>query len=185
MRMLSLALSFAFLLAAIVPQGAVASTLSEKTIDEVFDRLQYSLNVEWDQKDESMLNIIKNEFETNLKASGLTTLELEDFMMNKLLSGEAKVEYSRMMSAVKNQNLTEEQATQLAMSFILKNYKDGAHFYGKGGPMGGGHHKWILCAVIVVVIVKVCLSGSNGGNSDHGGHGGHGGHWNDHPSYQY
>lgn len=181
-------MSFAFLLGAIVPQGATAATLSEKKIDEVFNRLQYSLNVEWDQKDQSMLDTIKNEFEANLLASKISPDEMQAFMEDEFLTGEAKTEYSRMMNAVKTQNLSEAQASELAMNFVLKNYKDGAHFYGKGGGYhGGGHYKWILCAVIIVVVVKLCMKGSDGGDRDHDyghGHGGHGG-WNNQPTYQY
>lgn len=168
---LSLILSLAFFVSAIIPQGVQASTLTEKNISETFDRFHYALAVEWDQQDEAFLKTAQKDFETELvalKKDGLSDEEIQSYMMKHMLSAQAQKEFGKLIKAMKAQNLSEQEATELAVNFVDKKYQEGANFFGKGDGWHhpGGSHKWLIYAVVIIVVIKLCFSSKGKGGDD-------------------
>src|SRR5690606_17443986 len=108
----------------VIPQGVQASVMtnyemstvsSQSKINEVFDRFHYTMSVEWDQKDEAF----KAQAEADLfkaiqalKASGVSSSEIQRQMEKQLLNGKGQTEYRRFVDALKAQNVSPDEAAE-------------------------------------------------------------------------
>ncbi|WP_408097541.1 hypothetical protein ACJVC5_01140 [Peredibacter sp. HCB2-198] len=150
----------------VIPQGVQASVLedykmqftsNEAQVNEAFDRFHFAMAVEWDQKDPVFKEEAQKGLEKallDLMKAGVTATEIQKAMEKSILQGKAQADYKRLVEALRSQEMTEEQATQMAMEFMDKNYHEGTSF------AGGGHHhgKWkVIVAIIIVVVIITCL----------------------------
>lgn len=179
---LCLLLAFSFFLSTVVPEGAQAKTISdykmemdakELKIAQAFEKLQYALNVEWDQKDQEFKSRAKDEFTANLEElrnDGVSSDEIQAFMQKTMLDKKTAKEFTRMIETTRGQNLTDAEINVLAMNFIKNNSQEGASFSGRGkGEGGGGHQWWKIAAVVVVVVVVLKLVLAHKSKEENGG----------------
>lgn len=178
---LGLMLALSLFMSTVVPSNVQAVTTKEykmtnaqvsSSIEEVFQRFQYAMAVEWDQRDEAFKQNAERDLVKGLLTlveTGVTLEEIQSYMQKTLLSEQAQKHYQRLVDAMRGQNLSAEEIQAKTMEFISKNNFQGLSFNGEGGG-GGGHGKWTLIVVVVVVVVvtQLCLRGSNGG--DHHDH---------------
>lgn len=131
MKILSMMLCFCFTL----------NVFAASNLEEVFNDYQYSMTVEWDQKDQDFKNTQTELFYKkidSLVASGLTSKELMNFV-------ESKVANKAALSAV----LAEASAAQSTqeMMTIVNNHSE--NLYAKGANWNGETVKNV--AIISVV----------------------------------
>ena len=194
----SLFLVFALLITTMIPQGVNAETWTshkptdakykESRLAKVFNKFRYDMSVEWDQNDPYFKQNAEKELEISLlslKSEGITEKDILSYMEKSLLDQKTLNEYRKMMSAMKKQGLSDEQASVQAQKFMEKSIAQGASFGGSGGGRGGS---FVVIAVIIVVVVTVIVlghgkkpdhdNGDNGDNGDDGynGNDGHNGH---------
>ncbi|HLW57107.1 MAG TPA: hypothetical protein VKY27_06960 [Bacteriovoracaceae bacterium] len=163
MSVLTVMLSVSMLFSSIVPSYAHARVVekyemkvndSEERVNSIIDQFHYKMTVEWDQKDALFKKQAEEDLKQNLldlEASGVSLLEVQKTMEKKVLNGKFKAEYERFVSAMKGQNLSDEEINAKTMEFIKKNYQEGVDFTGKGG---GTSHRWkFVTAVLVIVVI--------------------------------
>lgn len=176
---LGLTLALSLFMSTVVPSNVQAVTTREykmtsaqvsSSIEEVFQKFQYAMAVEWDQRDEAFKQNAEKDLVKGLLAlieTGVTLEQIQSYMQKTLLSEQAQQHYQRLVDAMRGQNLSQEEITAKTMEFVTKNNFQGLSFNGEGGG-GGGHGKWTLIVVVVIVVVvtQLCLRGS----SDHHDH---------------
>lgn len=169
-------LAVSMLVTSVIPQGVQASVMSdyemkasssEQKVDEVFDRFHYSMAVEWDQKDEAFKaqaeKDLANALEA-LKASGVSMETIQKHMERSLLTGKFQQEYRRFLNALKEQNVSPDEATAMTTDFMEKNYAEGTHFNGGGGS----HGRWkVIAAIIIVVVITHLIIRDRDDNDNH------------------
>lgn len=167
----ALVLSLAFFTTAVVPQGAQASTFEKYeanfSLNDVFNKFQYRMTVEWDQKDEAFKNEAKKELEQSLlklKAEGVSDAQILSYVQGNMMDAKTKKDYDSLLSALAKQGATPAESSAAAMKFMEKNYQQGTHFNG-GGTRG---HNWVTVLVGVVIVgVVTHLIFSHHGHHNH------------------
>lgn len=176
---IGLMLALSIFMSTVIPSNVQAVTTSEykmtskqatASVDEVFQKFQYAMSVEWDQKDEAFKLLAEQDLIKSLLAlveTGISLEEIQARMQKTILSAEARVEYQRMVSAMEGQNLSKEEITAKTLEFMKNAQAQGLSFNGEGGP--GGHSKWTLIVVVIIVVVvtHLCLRGGRGGDDHH------------------
>lgn len=160
----------------VIPQHVQASvmedykmnlTSSEKQVTEAFDRFHYAMAVEWDQKDPAFKEQAQKDLEKALlalQAAGVSAAEIQSAMAKSILQGKAQADYKRLVEAIRTQNMSEAQATELVADFMDKNYLEGTSFAGEGHR----HGRWkVIVAVIIVVVIIYSLNHSDNDDNDH------------------
>lgn len=131
MKMISMLLCFCFSL----------NVLAASNLEEVYNDYQYSMTVEWDQKDQDFRNAKTEEFYKNmdaLMASGLTTSEMMNFVEKKVSNKKA---FEEMKAQAAQANSTQELA-QIFNQNMNSMYAQGASWNGSN---------FLPTAVIVVI----------------------------------
>ena len=120
----------------------------------VFDDLNYSLEVEWDQKDEEFyfnqlarFNIRLND----LKSQGLTNEEIVAFALDSIKDKNAARELENLFGLMSMNDLTEIQAQEMIEFYISKHSSQGASWNGRAALIGGG--------IVIVVVSAMVVSG--------------------------
>lgn len=157
-----LALALSMFATSVIPQNVQAHvvedykmelTSSEHRVMEAFDRFHYALAVEWDQKDPAFKAAAQGELEKaliDLMKAGVSASEIQKAMEKSILQGKAQGDYKRLVAAISSQDMTTEEATEMAMDFMDKNYHEGTSFAGQGHS----HGKWkVIVAIIIVVVI--------------------------------
>ena len=121
-------------------------------LNKTFDELNYSLNVEWDQKDDKFFDASVNEFEKNiaeLQKQGLTNKELIDYTLSKIKDNKTKDEVTAIVEVVNESNMSSEEARAFVMTKLSSTYANGASW--SGGRVG------VKLALLLGIILILCL----------------------------
>lgn len=165
---LGLLLALSIFVSSVIPQNVQASVLTDVRIDEVFDRFHYAMNVEWDQQDEAFKEQAAQDLKSALQAlqaSGVSIQEIQQYLETNHLDAQTRLEYQRLISALETQNVSQKEATLMAMKLMEKSYPEGVSFNGEGVIRGGG--KLSLVVVVLAVVVVTHLLFSKKGHDDH------------------
>lgn len=165
----------------VVPSNVQAFTTEEYKMEkseandvlkDIFDRFHYALTVEWDQKDPEFKELAENEFKEALKVSGFTTEQIQAYLVQRILAGKAGQEYARLLEAMKNADLNENEASEIVRDFMKINYAEGTSFNGDR-VIHHGHWKFVVTVLIVVVVTALIIGGSKGKDHDDDDHDDH------------
>lgn len=168
---LGLLLAVSVFITTVVPQNVQASVLTDVSINEVFDRFHYAMNVEWDQKDESFKEQAAQDLKSSLlalEASGITLEEIQKYMEENILDAKTKIEYKRLLAALESQNASQDEATLAVMNFMEKNHSHGLSFYGEGVIRGGGKLSIVVAVLVVVVVTHLLFRKKSHDHDDDG-----------------
>lgn len=118
-----------------------------------FEEFNYSITVEWDQKDASFLNAKKLELSQAigaLEAEGMTRLELITFAKSQIKDAAVAKSLDAVLDAVAMNTLTAEQAQDIMIKAMENSQSSGANWNGTIiiTPIG-------LVILILVIIVVV------------------------------
>ena len=93
------------------------------------DELTYSLNVEWDQKDQSFYDQKMDAFKAKLasyKANGMTNADLLNFIMSETKNESLRKNIDLAFTQIAINKLSEKQSLELIQDANKKSYQQGA-----------------------------------------------------------
>lgn len=139
---------------------------SNAGLKAAFDELNYSLSVEWDQKDKSVYEAKTAKFRASLetlKAQGLTNAELLAFVKTEVKNEKVAKEIETAFNMI---SITKMSSADAA-SYMTKTMKNA---YSKGASWNGDASLLIGVGVLLVVLGLAAAAGgyagSGGGYSD-------------------
>lgn len=142
---------FAFAFVSVQTNAATHNSLKA-----AFDELNYSLSVEWDQKDLSFYQAKTEEFKT--KIAGVSSAELIEFTLCQVKDKQLAAELSNAFTLIQLNKMNQVEARDLVMETISKSYNSGANW--------SGDTYWAIGAVLVFLVGFVSIFV---GNTPYGG----------------
>jgi Glu-tRNA(Gln) amidotransferase subunit E-like FAD-binding protein len=151
--MLSKILALLLTLSFICP--AYSNVNHAASLKAAFDELNYSLTVEWDQKDEIFQQTQMKKFEDSLKElnrQGLSNAEMMELLTAELKNEQLAKNLEEAFRLVSINKMTPEQARELLNEVVKKSYASGSNWISKNSLITVGA---ILTAVLIVVAIVV------------------------------
>ncbi len=145
----------ALMVAALMCNSALATPVVSQAshhdmIAEALEQFRYSASVNLDANDPASKEIalvrLKDQLSV-LEANGVTPIEMMDYVRNHILDRETRVDFDRLLSAMKEGSISPDAASQLAMKFIENSKATGANFLGGKG----GQNPILIVAGVVIV----------------------------------
>lgn len=162
-----------FLAFAMLSVQATAAT--NNSLKAAFDSLNYSLSVEWDQRDRAFYDAKMKEFTAKvqeLQAQGLTNAELAEFAVSQIRDQRMADELKGAFTTIQLNQLNQADARKLVMETMSKSYNRGASWSSDTLLVGG----------LIVLVIVAALAGVSG--QARGGGGGVG-CYDDYVCYDY
>ena len=147
-----------FLFMSFIMFSVNANEGSRQSLKSAYDDLNYSLSVEWDQKDRSFYDskIKKFNDEINeLLKQGMAYQELADFAVSMVKDRKLANELQTAFTLIQLDKLSSEKAGALLTDIMAKQYNKGASWSGEATLVALG------VGLILVAIVAVVLSSNN------------------------
>ena len=144
-----------------------ANAVSNNSLKKAFDELNYSLSVEWDQKDRAFYDAQMSKFTgqvQELQAKGLTNAELMTFATANIKDAKLAKEVKNAMTLVQINKMSAKDARKLLLDTVGKNYSAGASWSNDG----------ILYGALIVLLIVAVVAGAGAGGVSNGGNGGSG-----------
>ena len=145
---------------AITTTSALAN--SNSGLKSAFDELNYSLTVEWNQKDKSFYDAQMKKFNSTLKelqSRGLTNAQLIEFVKSEVKDAKVARDMETAFTMIQLQKMNASQAASYMTETMKKSYSVGASWNGDAVVYIG------LGVLLVVVALAVAAGGvSAGGN---------------------
>lgn len=163
MRFLSLVFSFLIMI-----QTASANEGSIQGLKALYDDLQYSLTVEWDQKDVIAHKKIEDRFSKGLeelKKQGLTNQELLDFTVSQFKNKKAQSDFIKLMNSLQVTALDKEEVILMVEPILKKEYDSGANWI-SDLPLAGKIAYFTFMTAFAATFVYFMINGSFEGISD-------------------
>lgn len=154
-RMISL-----MLVCAVFTVSAQATT--QNGLKAAFDELNYSLTVEWDQKDKDFYMKQMKSFKgkvSELQALGLSNKELIEFAKSEVKNKKLASELDTAFTMISLNMMSPEAASEYLVDLVKKGYSTGASWNSDAGL-------WIGVGLLLVVVgIAVAAGGSTGGST--------------------
>lgn len=131
-----------------------ANAATQNGLKAAFDELNYSLSVEWDQKDQAFFNVQSEKFSSEilkLQAAGLSNQELLDFTISQIKDEKLAREIQTTYSLVSINAMSAKEAQEHIKSVVEKTYNRGASWNGTAAFVGGAIFAIVVLAVVAVV----------------------------------
>ncbi len=145
---------------AITTTSAFANTNSG--IKTAFDELNYSLTVEWDQKDKAFYDKKMASFKAKLAESKLTNSEMIAFVKSEVKDAKIARDMETALNMIQLQKMSRSEAANYMTETMKKSYSVGASWNGDAVLYIG------LGVLLVVVALAVVAGGATGGNGGGG-----------------
>lgn len=119
-------------------------------IADALEQFRYSVSVNLDAHDAASKEIALVQLKDRLsvlEANGVTPIEMMDYVRNHILDRETRIDFDRLMVAMKEGAISPDAASQLAMKFIENSKSTGANFLGGKG----GQNPILIVAGVVIV----------------------------------
>lgn len=136
-----------------------AEVNSQNSLKKAFDELNYSLSVEWDQKDKAFYSAQMEKFSStvkNLQATGMTNLDLVNFAKSQIKDKNLAKDLETAFSLISINKMSPVEARKFVLDTISKSYNGGAHWYGDALLVGA--------VVVLILVVAIAAAGNGGGN---------------------
>ena len=127
-----------------------------------FNELNFSLTVEWDQKDKAFYDAKMNQFQTKLKelqAKGLTNAQMLEFAKSEVKDARIARDIETAFNMIQIQKMSRSDAAEYMTQTMKKSYATGASWNGEA----------FLYVGLAVLLVAVALAGAAAGYSGNGG----------------
>ena len=132
-----------------------ATAATNNSLKAAFDSLNYSLSVEWDQRDRAFYDAKMKEFTAKvqeLQAQGLTNAELADFALTQVRDQRMADELKGAFTTIQLNQMNQNDARKLVMETMSKSYNRGASWSSDTLLVGG----------IIVLVLVVALAAAGG-----------------------
>lgn len=130
-----------------------ANAATGNGLKAAFDDLNYSLSVEWDQKDNDFYNKAQAKFANavrDLQSKGLTNKELIDFAVSSVKDEKLAKDINTALSLVVINKMSQQEAHKYVTDMVSKSYDRGASWNGGAGAA-------IATVLVIVAVVAVAL----------------------------
>lgn len=141
---------------AITTTTAFANTNSG--LKAAFDELNYSLTVEWDQKDKAFYNAKMEAFKSKLAESKLTNAEMIAFVKAEVKDAKIARDMETALTMIQIQKMSRSDAANYMTETMKKSYSQGASWNGDAVLYIG------LGVLLVAVALAVAAGGVSSGN---------------------
>lgn len=152
------------LIMAFINVHAAAPVSNLKALSSAYDKLNFALTVDWDQKDKAFHTAQMKDFKKvvmNLQKEGLTNSEILKFAQSKIKNEKVSKDLESLFKVIEINKLTDEEARDFIIETVKKNSSQGSSW------LGSASSNAFLGLLIVLAIVLALSSDSNGGS--HGG----------------
>ncbi len=132
-----------------------------------FDELNYSLTVEWNQKDKAFYDAQMKKFNATLKelqAKGLTNAELIAFVKSEVKDAKVAKDMETAFTMIQLQKMNASQAANYMTETMKRSYSVGASWNGDAALYIG------LGVLLVVVALSLAAGGVSGTGNGGGGY---------------
>lgn len=130
-----------------------------------FDELNYSLSVEWDQKDKAFYDAKMKQFTAtlnDLKANGLSNAELIAFVKSEVKDAKVAKDMETAFTMISINKMSASEAANYMSETMKRSYSAGASWNGDAVLYIG------LGVLLVAVGISVAMGGYTGGGSGGG-----------------
>lgn len=141
-----------------------AMAATQNGLKTAFDELNYSLTVEWDQKDTKFYDAQMKKFnETirDLQAKGLTNAQLIEFAKSEVKDARVAKDLETAFNMISIQKMTGAEASKYMMETMKRSYSSGASWNGDA----------LVYAAVGLLLIAVAIGVAAGGSSGGGGTG--------------
>lgn len=138
-----------------------ANAASNNSLKAAFDQLNYSLSVEWDQKDRSFYDAKMKEFTaqvSELQAKGLSNAQLAEFAVSQIKDKTLAKELNTAFSLIQLNTLNQTDARKMVLETVSKSYNNGASWSSDVLLIGGVVVLLLVAAASVAGNVRVGAS---------------------------
>lgn len=141
-----------------------AHAVSQNGLKAAFDEMNYSLTVEWDQKDKDFYATQMKKFSLSLRdlqAKGLTNAQLVEFVKTEVKDAKVARDLETAFNMISINKMTSEEASKYMVDTMKKSYSAGASWNGE---------VFVYLAVgLLIVAAAIALGGASSGSSNGGG----------------
>lgn len=133
-----------------------ANTGSNNSLKAAFDELNYSLTVEWDQKDRAFYDAQVEKFNGKIKelqAAGLTQSEIMSFATSQVKDKNLAKELELAYTQISLNKLSGNEARKVILDTFSKSYSRGANWSGDAFLYG---------AIIVIIAAAIIVAAASG-----------------------
>ncbi len=111
-----------------------ANAASQNSLKAAFDELNYSLTVEWDQKNKDFYSAQMKKFSTTLRdlqAKGLTNAQLVEFVKTEVKDAKVARDLETAFNMVSINKMSPADASKYMVETMKKSYNTGASWNGE------------------------------------------------------
>lgn len=147
---------------AIFTVSAHANT--QNGLKAAFDEMNYTLTVEWDQKDQTVYQNQLKKFTATvreLQKQGLTNQQMVDFAKSQVKDAKVAKDLETAFSMITINKMSSEEASKYMMESMKRSYSAGASWNGD-----------VLIYLAVGLLIVALAVGLAAGGGNGGGHGG-------------
>jgi hypothetical protein len=133
-----------------------ANATSQNGLKAAFDELNYSLTVEWDQKDQDFYTAQMKKFTAQIRdfqAQGLTNAQLINFAKAEVKDAKVARDLETAFNMIALNKMSSEEASKYMVETMKKSYSAGASW--NGDAFG-----YIVVGVLVVAIAVAVATGN-------------------------
>ncbi len=144
-----------------------ASAATNEGLKAAFDELNFSLTVDWDQKDQAVYTAKMKEFSAkirDLQAKGMTNSDLINFVQSEVKDQKVAKDLETAFNMISLNKMSSEDASKYMVATMKKSYSAGASWNGDAVLYIG------LGVLIVVAAVALAAGGYTGSGNGGGGY---------------
>lgn len=137
-----------------------AHATTQNGLKAAFDELNYSLSVEWDQKDKDFYTTQMKNFSAtirDLQAKGLTNSQLVDFVKTEVKDQRVARDLETAFNMISINKMSSEDASKYMVETMKRSYTQGASW--------NGDVLLYLGVGLLIVAAAVALAGSSSGST--------------------
>ena len=144
-----------FTVLAMVSNSTFAMTTTDidshsKMIAKTFNEFRYKMTVEVDPNDSKFQEKAVIDFKQKmslLQDKGVSASEVMDYMRSTMLDDSSRKDFDVLINSFDSNQMSGEEAGNLAMKFMASKYQQGANYSG-----GQGSYKWVAIVIGVVIV---------------------------------
>jgi hypothetical protein len=133
-----------------------AHATTQNGLKAAFDEMNYTLTVEWDQKDQSVYEAQLKKFTAvvrDLQKSGMTNAQMIDFAKSEIKDAKVAKDLETAFSMITINKMSSEEASKYMISSMKRAYSNGASW--------NGDAVIYLVAGLLIVALAVGLASGN------------------------
>ena len=138
---------------------------TQNGLKAAFDEMNYSLTVEWDQKNKSFYDAQMKKFMgqvRELQKQGLTNAQMVEFAKSQIKDQKVAKDLETAFSMITINKMSSEEASQYMIESMKRAYSNGASW-------NGDVLIYLAVGLLIVALAVGLANGSAGGSTNNGG----------------